>query len=114
MLHLIIRPFIRLLATSPEIERRPFIQRPRTMAAIWAGLLVCKVGAMVLLSPAIGAELFVAALVVGIVATYVRFGPRPAIERVNVAATSGGSMETSITQSANPRLASLRAQLPIT
>lgn len=74
MLHLIIRPFIRLLATSPEIERLPFVQRPRTMAATWAGLLVCKVGAMVLLSPAIGAELFVATLVAGIAATYVRFG----------------------------------------
>ena len=101
MLHLIIRPFIRLLATSPEIERLPFMQRPRTMAAIWAGLLVCKVGAMVVLSPAIGAQLFVATLVAGIAATYVRFGLGRSIERVNVAATSRGSKDTCITQSAN-------------
>lgn len=84
MLQLIIRPFVRLLATSAEIERLPLIQRPRTMATIWAGLLVCKVGAMVVLSPAIGGQLFVATLVAGIAATYVRFGPRPAIERVGV------------------------------
>lgn len=84
MLQLIIRPFVRLLTTSPEIERLPFIERPRTMAAIWAGLLVCKVGAMVVLSPAIGGQLFAATLVAGIAATYVRFGLRPAIERVGV------------------------------
>jgi hypothetical protein len=39
---------------------------------------------MVVLSPAIGAQLFVATLVAGIAATYVRFGLRPAIERVGV------------------------------
>ena len=109
MLHPIIRPFIRLLATSPEIERLPFVQRPRTMAATWAGLLVCKVGAMVLLSPAIGAELFVATLVAGIAATYVRFGLGRSIERVNGATTSRGSKATSITQSANPLASPVRA-----
>lgn len=91
MLQLITRPFVRLLETSAEIERRPFIERPRTMAAIWGGLLVCKVGAMVVLSPAIGGQLFVATLVAGIAATYVRFGLRPAIEGVGAEAALSAS-----------------------
>jgi len=68
------RPFVRLVGTSPEIERLPFIQRPRTMAATWGGLLVCKLGAMVLVSPAVGALLFAVILIAGIAATYARFG----------------------------------------
>lgn len=70
----LIRPFVRLLATSPAIERLPLIRRPRTMAAAWGGLLVCKLAAMVLLSPAEGALLFGVTLVAGIAATYARFG----------------------------------------
>ncbi len=74
MFELMTRPFARLVSTSPEIERLPFVRRPRTMAATWGGLLVCKLGAMVVVSPVAGAELFSVTLMAGIVATYVRFG----------------------------------------
>lgn len=74
MLELMTRPFVRLVSTSPEVERLPFVRRPRTMAATWGGLLVCKLGAMLVISPVIGAELFAVTLVAGTVATYVRFG----------------------------------------
>lgn len=74
MFELLTRPFVRLLATSPAIERLPLIRRPRTMAAAWGGLLVCKLAAMVLLSPAVGALLFAVILVAGIATTYARFG----------------------------------------
>ena len=67
-------PFAQLFATSPEIERQPFIKRPRTMAAIWGGMLACKVGTMALISPELGAALFALTLGTGIVATYARFG----------------------------------------
>ena len=70
----IVRPFVRLVATSPEIERLPFIQRPRTMAATWGGLLVCKGAAMVLISPSLGAQAFAVTLAIGIVATFAKFG----------------------------------------
>ena len=74
MFELLTRPFVRLLATSPAIERLPLIRRPRTMAAAWGGLLVCKLAAMVLLSPSEGALLFGFTLLTGIAATYARFG----------------------------------------
>lgn len=74
MFEALTRPFVRLVGTSPEIESLHFIQRPRTMAATWGGLLVCKLEAMVLVSPAVGALLFVVILVAGIAATYARFG----------------------------------------
>ena len=68
-------PFVRLMATSPEIERFPFVRRPRTMAATWGGLLVCKLGAVFLISPATGSLLFAATLAAaGTLATYARFG----------------------------------------
>lgn len=69
-------PFAELFATSPEIERQAFILRPRTMAATWGGLLACKAGAMVVISPEAGAAMFAVTLVTGIVATYARFGWR--------------------------------------
>lgn len=74
MFEVLTSPFVRLVATSPEIERRAFIKRPRTMAAIWGGLLVCKLAAIALISPVVGGELFAVTLVTGIAATYVRFG----------------------------------------
>ena len=74
MFELLTRPFVRLVATSPTIERLPLIRRPRTMAATWGGLLVCKLVAMVLVSPSEGALLFGVTLLAGIAATYARFG----------------------------------------
>ncbi len=43
-----------LFETSPEIERRPLIVRPRTTAAIIGGMTLCKVVIAVLVSPALG------------------------------------------------------------
>lgn len=71
------RPFVRLVATSPEIERQPLISRPRTMAAAWGGLLLCKLGAMIVISPGVGLQLFALMLVAGVAATYLRFGGGP-------------------------------------
>jgi hypothetical protein len=84
MAELLTRPFVRLVATSPQIEQLPFVRRPRTMAAAWGGLLVCKLAAMVLVSPTVGAQLFAITFFVGIGATYARFGFR------DVAATGEG------------------------
>lgn len=72
----LIEPFVQLVATSPEIERRPFLRRPRTMAAAWGGMLACKVAAMALFSPSNGAVMFAAVLVAGAAATIIRFGGR--------------------------------------
>ena len=71
------RPFVRLMATSPEIESQPFIRRPRTMAAAWGGFLLCKLGAMVVVSPSVGLQLFALVLATGVAATYLRFGSEP-------------------------------------
>ncbi|MEP7214663.1 MAG: hypothetical protein ABI782_00330 [Anaerolineaceae bacterium] len=61
-----------LLSTSPEIERRALVSRPRFMAAAWGGMVVCKVAAMALLSiPA--TPMLVAVLVGGAAATQFRF-----------------------------------------
>ncbi len=70
----LVRPFQRLFETSPEIEQRPFLLRPRTMAAAWGGMLVCKLGVMAIDSPERGATLFGAWLIAGTLATYLRFG----------------------------------------
>ncbi len=43
-----------LFETSPEIESRPLITRPRTTAAIIGGMTVCKLATAVLVSPALG------------------------------------------------------------
>lgn len=77
MLHALLDPFVRLFETNPEIERRPFMARPRTMAAAWGGLLVCKLAAMVVISPEAGATMFMLTLIGGLAATYIRFGRRP-------------------------------------
>lgn len=43
-----------LLETSPEIEARPLILRPRTTAAIIGGMTICKLVVALLVSPALG------------------------------------------------------------
>lgn len=76
MFRTLLDPFVQLVTTSAEIERRPFLMRPRTMAAAWGGMLACKVGAMALISPAEGAAMFAVVFVAGAAATIIRFGPR--------------------------------------
>lgn len=69
-----------LFETSTEIEQRPLISRPRTMAAAWGGMLACKVASIFLISPEYGIPAFFAVLAAGAVATQARFLGRTAPE----------------------------------
>jgi len=69
----IVHRFALLFETSPEIEARPLIARPRTMAAAWGGLLLCKLLSIALIDPAYGVTAFAVIGVAGAVATQVRF-----------------------------------------
>lgn len=69
----VLHRFALLFETSPEIESRPFITRPRTMAAAWGGLMLCKLLSIALIDPTYGVTAFSVIGLVGAVATQVRF-----------------------------------------
>lgn len=75
-----------LFETSPEIEQRPFIERPRTMAAAWGGMLMCKLASIFLISPEYGVPAFFVILLAGATATQIRFHHVHAPERETLAA----------------------------
>lgn len=62
-----------LFVTNPEIEQQPFLRRPRTMAAVWGGLVMCKLAAMVLISFSAALPLAVIIAAGGAIAVQVRF-----------------------------------------
>ena len=62
-----------LFSTSPEIERRPLLARPRTMAAVWGGLLVCKLFAIVAIDATSGIAAFAVVFIAGVAAAQWRF-----------------------------------------
>ncbi len=69
----VLHRFILLFETSPEIEARPLATRPRTMAAAWGGLLLCKLLSIVIVGPEYGVTALFMVGVGGAVATQVRF-----------------------------------------
>ncbi len=86
--------FALLFETSPEIESRPFIARPRTMAAAWGGLLLCKLLSIALIDPAYGITAFSVIGVAGVVATQVRFRHEYATSQAPVASLVPATIAT--------------------
>jgi len=62
-----------LFQTSPEIEALPLHQRPRFLAAVIGGLLLCKFGIMLTISPEAGLSLLPLTLGGGAIATAWRY-----------------------------------------
>lgn len=69
----VLHRFALLFETSPEIESRPFLTRPRTMAAAWGGLMLCKLLSIALIDPTYGITAFSVIGMGGAIATQVRF-----------------------------------------
>jgi hypothetical protein len=80
-----------LFQTSPGIEAMPLHKRPRFLAAVIGGMLLCKLGVMITVSPEAGLSLLPLTLAGGTIATAWRYRAwrhAPAMARASFAAAA--------------------------